>query len=66
MFLGSSLSSHFNPLTPKSDNITPESRIKVMSFRMLLCHWVGWYKADSQFLVELKQAERGFFSLLGS
>ena len=25
------------------------------SFRMLLCHQVGWYKADFQFLVELKR-----------
>ena len=29
------------------------------SFRILLCHWVGWYKTDSQFLVDLKQAEKG-------
>ena len=73
LFLGSFLSSFVNPWTPKSDlhlnypyDITPESRIKVMSFRMLLCHWVGWYKADSQFLVEPKQAKKGFFSLLES
>ena len=25
------------------------------SFRMLLCHQVGWHKADFQFLVELKR-----------
>ena len=36
------------------------------SFRILLCHWVGWYKTDSQFLVDLKQAERVFFPLLRS
>ena len=42
LFLGSSLSSYFNPLTPKGDwhlnspyNIIPESHIEVMSFRML-------------------------------
>ena len=35
------------------------------SFRILLCHWVGWYKTDSQFLVDLKQAEKGFFSSPG-
>ena len=35
------------------------------SFRILLCHWVGWYKTDSQFLVDLKQAEKSFFSSPG-